>query len=58
MYFILHVRRYILETEEYIIPILDYIKEYYMEYNSVVYLLKYQMRSIMETQKVMLMKLI
>ena len=52
------MRRYILETEEYIIPILDYIKEYYMEYNSVVYLLKYQMRSMMETQKVMLMKLI
>ena len=52
------MRRYILETEEYIIPILDYIKEHYMEYNSAVYLLKYQMRSMMETQKVMLMKLI
>lgn len=52
------MRSYILETEEYIIPILDYIKEHYMEYNSAVYLLKYQMRSMMETQKVMLMKLI
>ena len=58
MYFILHVRRYILETEEYIIPILDYIKENYIEYNNAVFLLKYQMRSMMETQKVMLMKLI
>ena len=52
------MRRYILETEEYIIPILDYIKENYIEYNNAVFLLKYQMRSMMETQKVMLMKLI
>jgi len=52
------MKSYILETEDYIIPILDYIKEHYMEYNSAVYLLKYQMRSMMETQKVMLMKLI
>ena len=52
------MRRYILETEEYIVPILDYIKENYIEYNNAVFLLKYQMRSMMETQKVMLMKLI
>ena len=52
------MRSYILETEEYIVPILDYIKENYIEYNNAVFLLKYQMRSMMETQKVMLMKLI
>ena len=52
------MRRYILETEDYIVPILDYIKENYIEYNNAVFLLKYQMRSMMETQKVMLMKLI
>ena len=52
------MRKYILETEEYIIPILNCIKENYMEYASAVFILKYQMRSMMETQKVMLMKLI
>ncbi len=52
------MREYILETEEYIIPILDYIKENYLEYASTSFILKYQLRSMMETQKVMLMKLI
>lgn len=52
------MRRYILETEQYILPILDTVKEHYIEYNSAVFLLKYQMHSMMETQKVMLMKLV
>ncbi len=48
---------YIVETETYIIPILDQIKESYMDLNDAAFLLKYQMRAMLETQKAMLMKL-
>ena len=52
------MRKYILETEQYIMPILDLIKERYLEFNDLAFLLKYQLRSMMETQKVMLMRII
>lgn len=45
------IARYIAETEEYIFPLLDVLKNEYSEYNDMAFLIKYQMRSILETIK-------
>lgn len=42
---------YIDETEKYIMPILDNIKYQYSEFNTAAFLLKYHMRSVLETLK-------
>ena len=42
---------YIDETERYIIPILDNVKYQYPEFNTAAFLLKYHMRSVLETLK-------
>ncbi|MDO4803401.1 MAG: XRE family transcriptional regulator [Lachnospiraceae bacterium] len=42
---------YIDETEKYVIPILDNMKYQYPEYNTASFLLKYHMRSVLETLK-------
>lgn len=42
---------YIDETERYIMPILDNVKYQYPEYNSASFVLKYHMRSVLETLK-------
>lgn len=43
--------RYIAETEEYIVPLLDVLKNEYSEYSDIAFLVKYQMLSILETIK-------
>ncbi|MGN1166236.1 MAG: helix-turn-helix domain-containing protein [Lachnospiraceae bacterium] len=45
------IARYIAETEEYIFPLLDVLKNEYSEYSDMAFLIKYQMRSILETIK-------
>ena len=45
---------YIRETEEYIIPILNELKDHYLEYNDAAFMMKYQLRGLMETQKALL----
>ena len=45
------IARYIAETEEYIFPLLDVLKNEYSEYSDMAFLLKYHMRSILETIK-------
>ncbi|MBQ7370693.1 MAG: HD domain-containing protein [Blautia sp.] len=40
---------YILDTEEYIYPLMEYAKNTYPEYYSQLYLIKYHMRSVVET---------
>lgn len=42
---------YIKETEEYILPLTDVLKEKYPEYSDVAFLVKYQILSILETIK-------
>lgn len=44
---------YIKETEEYGYPLFDYIKENYLEYNDAIYVIKYQVMSLIETIKCM-----
>lgn len=44
---------YIKETEEYGYPLFDYIKENYLEYNDAIYIIKYQVLSLIETIKCM-----
>jgi len=46
--------RYIIETEEDILPLLEIIKSNYMEWNDVAFLLKYQILGLLETQKALL----
>lgn len=46
--------RYIAETEEDILPLLEEIKGQYIEWNDAAFLLKYQMLSLLETQKALL----
>lgn len=46
--------RYISETEENILPLLDEIKSRYLEWNDAAFLLKYQILSLLETQKALL----
>lgn len=48
--------RYITETEEYILPMLEEVKQRYLAWNDAAFLLKYQMLSLLETQKALLMK--
>ena len=43
--------RYIDETEQYILPMLDHVKHTWEEYYDAVFLLNYQIRSLLETQK-------
>ena len=45
---------YIDETETYVFPVLSAIKQTWPEYNNAVFLIKYQMLSVLETLKVML----
>ena len=39
------------ETEQYILPMIDHVKHTWEEYYDAVYLLNYQIRSLLETQK-------
>lgn len=48
--------RYITETEDHILPMLEEIKRRYLDWNDAAFLLKYQMLSLLETQKALLMK--
>lgn len=48
--------RYITETEEYILPLLEEIKRRYPDWNDAAFLLKYQILSLLETQKALMMK--
>ena len=43
--------RFIDETEQYVLPLLDHVKHTWDEYYDAVYLLNYQIRSLLETQK-------
>ena len=45
---------YIDETETYVFPVLSKIKRTWPEYNNAVFLVKYQMLSVLESLKVML----
>ena len=45
------VLRYIDETQRYIIPLLDFIKEHYLEYNDAVFVIKYQIHSSLQSAK-------
>lgn len=42
---------YITETEEYGYPLFDYIKEHYPQYNDTIFVIKYQVMSLIETVK-------
>lgn len=44
---------YIKETEDYGYPLFDYIKEHYLEYNDAIFVIKYQVVSLLETIKCM-----
>ena len=46
--------RYIEETENYVFPVLYKIKQTWPEYNNAVFLIKYQMLSVLESLKIML----
>jgi len=46
-----HMVDYIVEAETYILPLLDKIKDEVPEYHDAAFLIKYQMRSVMETVK-------
>ncbi len=46
---------YIDETETYVIPLLDYLKDEHMEYHDAVFLIKYHMLSVLETFKNMIL---
>lgn len=48
--------RYITETEEYILPLIEEIKRRYPDWNDAAFLLKYQILSLLETQKALFMK--
>lgn len=43
--------KYITETETYVYPLFDHIKEYYLDYNDAIFVIKYQVLSLMETIK-------
>ena len=45
---------YIRETEMYVLPILDELRETQVRWNSAAFLLKYQIRNMLETQKALL----
>ena len=50
----LKISSYIDETEEFILPLLDTIKKKYPEYNNAVFLIKYQLLSVLESLKAMM----
>lgn len=43
--------RYINETEEYVLPVLDHMKHHYPEFYNASFLLKYQIRAVLESLK-------
>ena len=43
--------QYIEETEEYILPLIDVLKHNYPEYSDLAFLTKYQLTSLIETIK-------
>lgn len=47
---------YVDETEQYVYPLLDHIKREYMEYRDVVFVVKYQLLSTVETIKALLIQ--
>ena len=47
---------YVDETEKYIYPLLQKIKDDYMNYSDPVYVIKYQILSVIETVKAMIMR--
>ncbi|WP_029324573.1 hypothetical protein [Butyrivibrio sp. AE3004] len=47
---------YVEETQEYVYPILEKLKYEYVEYNDAAFLIKYQLRSMMETIKAFILK--
>jgi len=49
-----HIAEYIDETEEMIFPLIDHAKHNYPEYYNAAFLIKYQMRSVMESLKRMI----
>ncbi len=51
-----NLSRYIEETEKYVLPLLTTIKRNVPEYNNAVFLIKYQMLSVLESLKAMLME--
>ncbi len=50
------LKEYILETEKYVLPLLENLKRYYSEYNDLAFLVKYQMVSLLETVKNLIVK--
>ena len=48
------IAEYIDETETYVFPVLSVIKQTWPEYNNAVFLIKYQMLSVLESLKIML----
>lgn len=50
------LEEYIGETEKYVYPLMDYVQENYSEYEEMVYNIKYQMISIIDTIKVFVFK--
>ena len=49
------LNRYIEETENYVMPLLSETRQNYPEFNNALFLIKYQMLSVMESVKAMLM---
>lgn len=45
---------YIEETETYVMPVLSVIKKNWMDYNNAIFLIKYQMLSVLESLKIMI----
>ena len=50
------MKKYILETERYIIPMLEKLRRNYPEYSDLAFLVKYQITSILETVKYLIIK--
>ena len=49
--------RYVQETEKYVMPMLDTIKKEYAEYYDAIFLLKYQMLSVLESVKAAILRM-
>ena len=50
------MKRYILETEKYVLPLADNLKRYYPEYSDLAFLVNYQIVSVLETVKSLIIK--
>ncbi len=50
------MKEYILETEEYVLPLLEKLKKEFPEYSTLAFLVKYQIISILETVKYLIAK--